>query len=369
MKESKIGTIEAISLVLTIVVNHIILNLPKSIISSTASAAPLNIIFIGIIAFFISYLVYRLLKNFPNLDILDISKFLGGKWLKNLIGVLFLLYFVCISSIILRTFCEALKIIYLQKVSISFIILLFIIAIIIINKLGFKSMIRANLLIMPIILFSIFFIFIANIKNFTFQHIFPILGYGIVPTFLSGISNLFAFGGIAYLYFLPPSIDSKNLKKISIISILTSVIFLFLSITSLLFMFPFIGNTESIMPLYMAVRYIEFSRFFQRLDAVFLLLWIMSIIGYLSIVVSFSIYIFQKITNVQDSKPLVYCFSGIIFIISLIPKDMVQVRFLENEVYKYLVLGLVFVISIILLILANIKYKRLHKKEGDVLIE
>lgn len=65
MTENKIGNIEAIALILTVMINHIILNLPKSIISSTSSGAILNVIFISLLALVIVYLIYQLLKNFP----------------------------------------------------------------------------------------------------------------------------------------------------------------------------------------------------------------------------------------------------------------------------------------------------------------
>ena len=65
MTEKKIGNIEAIALIITIMVNHIILNLPKSIIHSTSSGAILNVLFISLVALVIAYLVSHLLKNFP----------------------------------------------------------------------------------------------------------------------------------------------------------------------------------------------------------------------------------------------------------------------------------------------------------------
>lgn len=50
MSDKKIGNIEAICLIITIMVNHIILNLPKSIIQSTSSGAILNVLFISLVA-------------------------------------------------------------------------------------------------------------------------------------------------------------------------------------------------------------------------------------------------------------------------------------------------------------------------------
>lgn len=50
MTNKKIGNLEAIALVITVIVNHIILNLPKSIITSTSSGAIMNVIFIALVA-------------------------------------------------------------------------------------------------------------------------------------------------------------------------------------------------------------------------------------------------------------------------------------------------------------------------------
>ena len=46
----KIGTIEAIALIVIIIINQIILNLPNTIITSTGSSSWLNVIYITIIA-------------------------------------------------------------------------------------------------------------------------------------------------------------------------------------------------------------------------------------------------------------------------------------------------------------------------------
>lgn len=67
MSKQKIGNIEAIALILTIMVNHIILNLPKNLIHTTSSGAILNVIFISLIALVIVYVICQLLKNFPRL--------------------------------------------------------------------------------------------------------------------------------------------------------------------------------------------------------------------------------------------------------------------------------------------------------------
>ena len=62
--KNKIGSVESISLVLIIILNHIILNLPKNIISTTSSSSLLNIIFISILAFIFLIYVTKIFNKF-----------------------------------------------------------------------------------------------------------------------------------------------------------------------------------------------------------------------------------------------------------------------------------------------------------------
>ena len=216
----------------------------------------------------------------------------------------------------------------------------------------------------------ILFIFIANLDNFTIERMFPLLGNGWISTFFSGLSNLFAFSGISYLYLLPPHLkDQKGYSKVAFASIGISAFYLLISVATLLFMFPFFTTTEEIFPLYLASRFIEFGRFFQRLDAVFLLIWILSVVSYLCIAFYFMTNIFQKITNMQYTKWYVSLFATLIFGISLLPENMQQVNFLENTVYKYIIIILIFMVGLSILLLANLKYHWIQKKKGVVDIE
>ena len=86
MSNSKINTFSAIMLTLSIVISYITSSLPRTLVSETKSATLLNILYNTIIVLFIILLVCKLFKKFPGLDILDISKFLGGNVFKNIVG-------------------------------------------------------------------------------------------------------------------------------------------------------------------------------------------------------------------------------------------------------------------------------------------
>lgn len=356
MENTKIGSVAAIFIVLTVIINHIALSFPKNILDYTGSGSFLNLIYISILAILLVLLICNLLGKFPGKDILDISDFLFGKYFKIIVGILFICYLILTCSYLLRDFCESLKIIYFTRTNVFYILAIFIITIAIVVKLGDKAVINSNMFILPIALFSILFILIANMKNLAPQKIFPIFGYGINKTFIQGIQNLYSFGNIGILYFLPSYLkDVNKLKKVSIIAIIISSFYLTITLTGLFIMFPFTISSNETMPLYLASRFIEFGDFFQRVDAIFLLIWIWTMILHLSILLMICVKIVQKISIIKNRNIIVYTSCILILLISLIPKNLVEINFFETNIYKYMVIFFVLGASICILIFSNLK--------------
>ncbi len=201
-------------------------------------------------------------------------------------------------------------------------------------------------------------LFLSTAKNFVFERFFPILGYGIDATFLSGITNIFSFGGIAFLYFINPILkDYKNFKPICIISIIVSSIYLFLSVASMLLVFSYVSSSDQTIAIYSLTRTIEYGRFLQRVDAIFILIWILLTLSYLSIVVALCLTIFKKITNISNSKAMVFSFITLLFGISFFADDVSEGKFIHEIVYKNYELILVFGVSFAIMLIANIKVK------------
>lgn len=354
MENTHIGKSEAIALIFTVMVNHAILNISKAILASTESSALLNTIYISIISILISYIIYVLLNKFPTFDILDISNFLGGKILKIVVSILFLGYFLFFSATLLKNFVYALQIIYYPNTNTFFIILIFLISAFFVCNLKYNALYRSNLLTIPFVILNILILFLGNLGDFTLENIFPILGNGINETFLYGLSNLFAFQGLLYILFLPPHLkDVNQLKKITFLSTLFSALYLILTVAVIFLLFDIEVSNTLLMPLYSAARYIEFGSFFQRLDSVFILTWIISFVSYLSITMNMCCTILQKVTPIKSSKVFILLISFIILIVTFFSPTHGVSTFFTETVYKYaffIMLGL----SIIILLTAFI---------------
>jgi len=367
MNTEKIGFIEAIALIAIVMTNKIILNTPKVIISNTGSAAWIHALYISIIAILFSWLIGVLFKNFQGKDLLDISEFLGGKALKTFIGICFIIIFLIIPMLVVKNFSETLQIIYFKTSPTLYIVSFFIICSTIANRYSLKVITKANLIIVPVVFLSILIILISSFKEATPERIFPILGYGADKTFVSGLSNLFSFSSISYLLFLNPIISKcTEFKKISIISITISGIYLFLSVTSILLSLPYTMQSGESFSLYLLTRNLQYGRFIQRMDAIFILIWIISTISYISIAIHFSIHIFRKLTNISDTNSINYSINIFVLALLLLPVSFSALSNLIGTIFEISCLVLIFGVSTFILVFANIKKNYLDKKKGTV---
>ena len=366
MENTRIGNLEAVALMMTVMANHSILNTTKTIITSTSSAAILNTIYISIIALLLSYIICRSLSKFPTFDIIDISNFLGGKILKVILSILFLSYFIFFSANLLKAFAYFLQTIYFTSTHTFFIMVVFLITSVLVCNLKNNSIFRSNLLTIPLVIFSIILLFLGNIGDFTFINAFPFLGYGSAETFLIGINNLFAFQGLIHLLFLPPHLkDVTKLKKITLLSISMSALYLIFSVGIIVLLFdPAVTNTL-LMPLYSAARYIEFGAFIQRLDSIFILIWIISFVSYISIIVSTCHNILRKVTQVRSTKFSSTLIGLIILVVTFFSQSYGTVTFIINTVYQYgffIILGISLIVMFIASIVKSIKSRKSNKK-------
>ena len=131
-----------------------------------------------------------------------------------------------------------------------------------------------------------------------------------------------------------------------------------MQIDSRWFCFAFITQTDETLSIYLLTRLINLGKFLQRVDALFIFVWILSTFSFLSVTTAFINRIIKKLTQIKNHKALSYAICAIIFSIALSFKNISDMKYIQNVLLKYIVIILVFVISLIILILANLKHKK-----------
>ena len=226
MKERKIGTYQAISIVVTVMISHIILNLPNHLITQTGSSTLLNLIYIFAITLIIFGIAVKIFKLFPNNDIIDICEYSAGKTAKNIFAVFIFIYLLVISAFVIRTFAESLIIIYFPNIDIELVILIFIAITAIMNFLGLKSIARTTIITLPIILLAMIVIFFSAGSDLYIKELFLFLDMVHLRHLFLVFGNIFAFSSMFILALMMPLIgDGNRFKKIGLISIIIFFIY------------------------------------------------------------------------------------------------------------------------------------------------
>lgn len=261
-------------------------------------------------------------------------------------------------------FTNLLTIIYFHRSPIIFIVLFFILALLISNIIGLRAIAKTISIIVPFTVISILFTFGAVYDSFSIDKFTPILGDGYQGVFVNGLTNLFAFSIIVFFFFFKPLLKNPfDFSKVTIISFVISWILLLLTIISLLTVFPVTNASSNLNFLYSLARKINLGNFLQRLDAIFIMLWILCIFSYLSIITHIINTIFKKITLTSSRNMFSYFIAIVLLGICLIPVNIAQIKFIQSTIYKYAILGS-FALSFIVLLLANFKFKHTQKVGG-----
>lgn len=171
----KIGKFEVYALFITVISTNIIINIPTIILDFTSTGAWVNTLYITTICFLFILLVCKLLKPFINSDIIDVSDFLGGKVLKFIVGILYIVLFFAFTSFCLRYFTYALKMIYYDNISMVLLMILFLLPATIAAKSGIKAISGTSIVFLPLSILSLIIFSIAASNNFAWENLFPVL--------------------------------------------------------------------------------------------------------------------------------------------------------------------------------------------------
>lgn len=351
MNYQKICMAEGIALIFVVMVNQVLLGTAKNIVITTASSAWLNTLFIILIGLALVFIITKLFKKFTNFDIIDISEYIGGKILKTIIGIISIVFFVFSAALILHHICDCLEIIYFSNINVLFLQLVFLLGAAFCAKKGIAAVSKTNLIFVAILIIPMIILWISLLFHMEIKHFFPILGYGFNNTFFGNSTNIYAFSGLIYLFFIMPFLNnSKEFSKIGFIGFIMSSIYLFLTVVSLLLSFPFSAITEELLSIYLLSRLVSIGSFIERVDALYVFLWILSSFSYLSTLILFTCNNFKKITNIKNPNGMIFAAMYIIFGSALLISDVSDFRFLQLTVFKYFTICLLVLFTIILFI-------------------
>jgi spore germination protein KB len=160
LEEGRISSKQLQWLIITSMLPTVLLILPTSVTTYAKQDGWLTIIIIGLIGLITAYILTKLGSKFPNKTIIGYSPLIVGKYLGKVIAFIYILFFLHITSVIIREFGEVLSSFLLQKTPLTLIIAVTIIVSASAVRNGIEVISRVNELVLPLVISFLIIIYI-----------------------------------------------------------------------------------------------------------------------------------------------------------------------------------------------------------------
>jgi spore germination protein KB len=296
--------------------------------------SPLWASFVGFLTVYIAVQLHQL---YPQKTLIEYSEDILGKFLGRAVGLIFLLFYLHISGIIVREYGEFIVGNFLLHTPIVFVMGSIVLVCSFAVRGGVEVIGRLAELSVPVVIIMILIIIILLIPDMEVENMFPIMEKGIMPSLMGALVPQGWFSEFLLIAFLLPYVADQNKgKKWGMISVVA--VMLTLSFINIAALFVLGGITDRfVYPVASAVRYISIADFLEHLEAMVATLWVAGV--FLKIAVFYYALVLgtAQWLNLSDYRPIVFPigFLMLLFAVWSAPNLMELTRFLGGSSLFY----------------------------------
>ncbi len=325
IKEGKFGIQEAVCLIWITITSKVFFSSPAVLSGLVGNTGWITTLVSAAVALIGFGFIYLLLKRFPGKELVEIFNIAFGRVigfvLSSLLG-LFILFIVVTRVSDMAGFLK----VYVLPLSPNWLnIGIFIACICTLSILGLESIARLSKLIIYVLAAGFLIVVLLGIQNYDLNNLFPVFGHGIEKTAYHGVIRSSVYGVIILAIFAKSLQGAQFIKKEGIIAILLSAVIISASLLICSLTFPYYILQETTSPMYELSTLIDYGRFVQRVEPVFLYVWILSSLISATVTFYSFIWIFCSVFRIPDKKPIIIGSSIILYAVALMNKDIITV--------------------------------------------
>lgn len=305
LDKGKISSRQLTLLVFTFISSTATLFLPAFLADDAKQDAWIALLPAGTVGVLTALVVTALSRRFPGKTLTEYVTVLLGPVIGKCIGILYLWFYLHMTSIVVREVSSTILGALLPRTPIEAVTIIIIIVCAYTVKQGIEVIARTNVLSVVFSYVSITLILVLLASNMDIGNVTPVLSRGIGPVLRASVTPSGWFGEVVGVAFLIPFVNSQDqARRAALIGVVWSALtLLFVVLVTLMIIGPGMAALF-VFPTLRVVRLINVADFFQRTEVIFLIPWIIS--NYIKICVFY--YITVKITcdlfNPRDSLSL-----------------------------------------------------------------
>ncbi|AGL00894.1 GerAB/ArcD/ProY family transporter [Desulfoscipio gibsoniae] len=356
LEGGKISSGQAVFLNITMIIATAMLAVPAIAAVHARQDAWLSMLLATLLALPIAWVTASLGTLFPGKTLVEYTEDILGKWPGKLLGLLYLLWFIHICSIMIREYGNFLIDVFMPETPLIVINILGAALAAYTVKNGLEVLARVNQIFLPIILISVILIFLLALPEMKLERFLPVFEAETVKIFKGAIVPWGWMGEIITFAMLIPFLAQPGqTRHTAVITIpLVGLFFTLLAVASVAVFGPVFSNMN--FPVLNAARVINIANFIDRPEPIIMAIWIIGGLLKISIFYYVSVLGFAQWLNLKDYRPLVLPVGVILIALSIaVAENMLELTHFLGNVSPYELLTFELVIPLTLLLIALVR--------------
>ncbi|HWO96503.1 MAG TPA: endospore germination permease [Bacillus sp. (in: firmicutes)] len=327
MEDSReVTTLQAATILISTIIGVGVLPLPLFAVRAGETGAPLvTLLGIGIAAIGL-FMITKLGMRHPGKTIITYSEDILGKWLGKMCSLFVIFFFAVLTGLAAREFGAVVitAVLVETPLEVTVIIMLLLAAISARNNMNTFAYIH-NFYV-PMILAPVLIVVALSLKNANILYLRPLIGNSLNEMFVGALTIAALFQGSFIMTLIIPAMKQpKTAMRASMWAIVISGGLYLLIVVATVSVF----GTEEIKQLFWPT--LELARttslpgnILQRLDVIFLAVWVTAVFTTLFASYYLTIQSIKQFFRLQDHKMLAYFIFPFVFILAMLPQNILQ---------------------------------------------
>ncbi|KPV45469.1 GerAB/ArcD/ProY family transporter [Alicyclobacillus ferrooxydans] len=325
--KARVGRRELTSMFTLFVAAHAFLDYPDQVSEYGFEAAWMEPLLAGIMALVVFLAMDQLFRRFfPGKGLLEVLRIGFGRYVSTAIALALAGYFIFVTASIMRQFSETVIITVLPATPILVVSAMFVATVAYVATCGLEAVVRVAQIAFPIVIIAFIGLCLLTMNWWHPALLFPFWGSGIGSLAIGGYKTSAIFLNVLLLSIIyPHAQDYRDLRKVGVRSTLYSMLLLtaFLLVYHMVFAPLETQNLAS--PIYSLARVIHAGRFIQRIESIYIFIWVSAAVLKMSITIWAAAYILTDTFQWPSYRPIMPALALLCASISLTTSDVASV--------------------------------------------
>ncbi|WP_029422663.1 GerAB/ArcD/ProY family transporter [Alicyclobacillus macrosporangiidus] len=333
-EKARVGAKELTAMMTVLVAIHVFLDYPAYVSKYGLEAAWMEPVISGVVALILFLCAEMMLRRyFPNDSIVEVVRGTLGPWAAGCIALVFAAYLILITASIMREFMENVITSVLPATPILVVGGLFILTVGYMVHTGLEGIARVSTMAWPVLVLGVLALCLLTINYWHPYFLVPFWGKGPSQVLLGSVNSTAIFLNVLLLCVVyPHAHNPRDLRRVGVISTIQTVIVLTGFILCYHMVFAPEETTKLASPMYAVARLIHIGHFVQRLESVFVFMWVSAAVVKLAITLWSAAYLLAAGFGWPTYRPLLPALCMLCLAISLLPHDVASAFEMHGDV-------------------------------------